>query len=170
LTISLLPVKLKSHAQISDEPFSARLDSSFQEHLNLFYRICIARSGIREFSLDRLKVRLKQLAATLKVLLQEGLSYRRSATPAPEMLTNLSIEVEQIKGKEMNSDGDLLDSNVLALAAGEILKRQHPLLVDVPSHDFAIHDKVLSHVLFDALEESVNACSCKGRVGLTFGN
>lgn len=57
------------------------------------------------------------------------------------MKTDLAVEIEQIKGKQVHFDFNVLGLDIFSLASTEILEGQEPLIVLVPRHGFTINDK-----------------------------
>jgi hypothetical protein len=66
------------------------------------------------------------------------------------MLTDLSVEIKQIKSKEVDPNGDVLCSDILSLSPAEILERQQFLRFQIIRNRLSIDDKRLD-ALFDTL-------------------
>jgi hypothetical protein len=56
-------------------------------------------------------------------------------------MTDLSVEIKQIESKEVDSNGDVLRTNVLSLSPAEILERQQFLRFQIIRNSLSINYK-----------------------------
>jgi hypothetical protein len=66
--------------------------------------------------------------------------------------THLAIEIQQVKSKQVDPDGDVLRPHVFALSARQVLERQQPLRLEIVGDSLGIY-----HERFDTFLDALQA-------------